>query len=124
MSAETSTNYSTAMTDADMRLTPAAAGKMAALMTDADDDDISGIRVFVTGGGCGGMAYGMTYAQEVAGYDSTLEGNGYRIVIDAVALNYLKGCEIDFAQDRFMFRNVFQAVGGSGACGGCGGSGY
>ena len=122
---ETNINYSTTMTDADMQLTPAAAGKMAALMTDADDDEISAIRVFVTGGGCGGMAYGMTYAQEVAGYDSTLEGNGYRIVIDAVAFNYLKGCEIDFTEDGFLFRNVFQAVGGSGACGGCGGgSGY
>jgi len=124
MAGESNISYSSTVTDRDMRLTPAAAGKMAALMTDAGDDEISAIRVFVTGGGCGGMTYGMTYAQEVAGYDSTLEGDGYRIVIDAVALNYLKGCEIDFAQDRFMFKNVFQAVGGSGACGGCGGGGY
>ena len=89
MSGETSMNYSTTATEQDMRLTPAAAGKMAALIADADEDEISAIRVFVTGGGCGGMAYGMTYAQEVAGYDSILEGNGYRIVIDPVALNYL-----------------------------------
>ena len=37
-------NYSTTVTEQDMRLTPAAAGKMVALIADADDDDISAIR--------------------------------------------------------------------------------
>ncbi len=64
------------------------------------------------------MAYGMTYAEGISEYDSALAGNGYKIIVDAVALNFLKGCEIDFAQDSFVFNNVFQAVGGSGMCGG------
>ena len=45
------------------------------------------------------MAYGMTYAEGISEYDSALAGNGYKIIVDAVALNFLKGCEIDFAQD-------------------------
>ncbi len=115
--------YSTTITDREMRLTPAAEAKMAELVADADPD-IKGIRVFVSGGGCSGMTYGMTYAEEVNEYDSTLNVNGCRIVVDAVALNYLQGCEIDFADDQFRFKDVFQAVGGSGTCGGCGGGGH
>lgn len=110
----------TPVADGELRLSPAAEVKMAELLANAESD-IAGIRVFVSGGGCGGMTYGMTYAEEVTEYDSALEGDGYKIIVDAVALNFLSGCEIDFAQDSFLFSNVFQAVGGSGMCGGCGG---
>ncbi len=109
----------TPVADGELRLSPAAEVKMAELVANAESG--VGIRVFVSGGGCGGMTYGMTYAEEVTEYDSALEGDGYKIIVDAVALNFLSGCEIDFAQDIFVFNNVFQAVGGSGACGGCGG---
>lgn len=116
--------YSTEVMDSDMRLTPVAEAKMAELLAGAEPG-IAGIRVFVSGGGCGGMTYGMTYAEGVTEYDSTLEGNGYKLVVDAVALNFLNGCEIDFSEDSFVFNNVFQAVGGSGTCGGCmGGGGF
>ncbi len=114
--------YSTQVSEADVRLTPAAADKMAELMASAESDVVA-IRVFVTGGGCGGMAYGMTYSGQITPYDSTLEAAGYKLVIDAVALNFLRGCEIDFAHDSFIFNNVFRAVGGSGMCGGCAGGG-
>jgi len=50
------------------------------------------------------------------------------MVIDPIALAYMKDAEIDYsddgAQSSFVFNNVFKAVGGSGACGGCGGSGH
>lgn len=115
--------FEDAFVEQSLRVTPAAGVKIAELMADVDDE-MEGVRVFVTGGGCSGMTYGMTYADAISAYDSTLEGDGYRLVVDAIALNFLKGSEIDFDEDRFMFRNVFQSVGGSGMCGGCGGSGY
>jgi len=44
-----------------------------------------------------------------------------------VALNFLRGVEIDYVERRmgasFVFNNVFAATGGSGACGGCGSAG-
>lgn len=119
----TSAAYPGVVAERDVRLTPAAGNKMAELMRDIDED-IQGVRVFVTGGGCSGMSYGITYADASSEYDSILEGDGYRILIDAVALNFLQGCEIDFDQESFVFKNVFQAVGGSGACGGCAGGGF
>ena len=124
MSQAASTAYQTQVTADDIRLTPAAASKLAELLADAEKE-VDAIRVFVAGGGCGGMNYGMTYAEGTTHYDSMLAGEGYRLVVDAVALNFLRGCEIDFAHDNFVFSNVFQAVGGSGACGGCaGGRGF
>lgn len=124
MSQAASTAYQTQVTADDIRLTPAAEDKLAELLAGAESG-VEAIRVFVTGGGCGGMSYGMTYAEGASGYDSMLAGKGYRLVVDAVALNFLRGCEIDFAHDNFVFSNVFQAVGGTGACGGCaGGRGF
>ncbi|MFQ5756294.1 MAG: HesB/IscA family protein [Acidiferrobacterales bacterium] len=122
MSETASVAFSTKVGEGDVQLTPAARAKMAELLASADDQ-IEAIRIFVAGGGCGGMTYAMTYAEDVTKYDSTLEQDGCKVVVDAVALNYLRGCEIDFSDDSFIFNNVFQAVGGSGACGGCGGGG-
>jgi iron-sulfur cluster insertion protein len=116
--------YSTRVGDSELRLTPAAQAKFAEIMAGADDE-IAGIRVFVAGGGCSGMTYDMTYTDGTDnGYDRVLEGPGFKIYVDAVALNYLQGSEIDFRDSTFVFNNVFQAVGGSGTCGGCGGGGF
>lgn len=118
--------FSTEIAESEVRLSESAASQMRALVQSAEDG-IEGIRVFVTGGGCGGMTYGMTYAEGVQPYDKVLEGDGYKLMVDAVALSYLKGCDIDFVDNglnaSFVFNNVFQSVGGSGACGGCGASG-
>ena len=119
-----SIEYSTRIGEAEMRLTPTAQTKFAEMLQEADNE-ISGIRVFVSGGGCGGMTYGMTYADNVdQAYDSVLEGPGFKVFVDPVALNYLQGCEIDFRNSSFVFNKVFQAVGGKGTCGGCGGGGF
>lgn len=116
--------YSTRIGETEMRLTPAAQAKFAELLKEADSD-IAGIRVFVSGGGCGGMTYDMTYADSVdSEYDSVLEGPGFKVVVDPVALNYLQGSEIDFTNSSFVFNKAFQAVGGKGTCGGCGGGGF
>ncbi len=116
--------YSNEIQQTDLRLTPAAESKLCELLA-AADAGVDSVRVFVAGGGCGGMGYGMTYAEQLTPYDSVLAGQGYKLVVDSVALNFLRGCEIDYAADSFVFSNVFQAVGGSGMCGGCaGGRGY
>ncbi len=125
MTATAASEYSTRIGDAEMHLTPAAQSQFAEMLASADDE-IAGIRVFVSGGGCSGMAYGMTYADATVDkdYDSVLEGPGFKIYVDPIALNYLQGCEIDFQNSSFVFNKVFQAVGGKGTCGGCGGGGF
>ena len=116
----TAAAYSSEIADDDVRITPGARVKLAELLRDAEPG-LEVIRIFVSGGGCGGMSYGMTFGEGVTEYDGLLAGDGFKVAIDAVALNYLQGCEIDYSGDAFVFSNVFQNVGGSGACGGCGG---
>ncbi len=111
----------------EMTLTPAAQEQMAALLAQVGDEDIEAVRVFVTGGGCGGMTYGMTFTDRRTEYDCVLEEGGVKVYVDAVALNYLRGVEIDYV-DRpmgasFVFNNVFASTGGSGACRACGAAG-
>ncbi|VAW96827.1 hypothetical protein MNBD_GAMMA22-1223 [hydrothermal vent metagenome] len=118
--------FNTAITDSDMVITDSAIAQMAELITNGEDD-VQAIRVFVSGGGCGGMTYGMTYAEEATKFDKIKTAEGVKLYVDAVALGYLKGCEVDFVNDgvnsSFVFNNVFQSVGGSGGCSACGASG-
>jgi iron-sulfur cluster insertion protein len=53
----------------DLSLTPAAREKMAELFSQVDDAELQAIRVFVSGGGCGGMGYGMTFTDARTEYD-------------------------------------------------------
>ena len=50
-----------------------------------------------------------------------------KVYVDAVALSYLEGVEIDYqtqgANASFVFKNVFANTGGSGVCGACGAAG-
>lgn len=110
----------------DLVITEPARSKIAELLA-GSDEEITAVRIFVTGGGCSGMNYGMTFAERSEETDSVVDGeDGFRLLIDPVALNYMRGAEIDYVDDgvnaTFVFNNVFKAVGGSGACGGCGGA--
>ena len=114
--------------DQDLKVSKAARAKVTELIQSAETD-INSVRIFVSGGGCNGMTYGMTFVDSSAPCDSILEGEeGFRMVIDPLALAYMQGAEIDYSEDganaSFVFNNVFKAVGGSGACGGCGGAGF
>ncbi|MDQ7016426.1 MAG: iron-sulfur cluster assembly accessory protein [Gammaproteobacteria bacterium] len=92
------------------------------------EDDVLGLRIFVSGGGCGGMGYSMTFATEQYDHDAVLKQDDLNVYVDSVALQFLNGVEIDY-QERsmgggsFVFKNVFKAVGGSGGCNACGSAG-
>ena len=106
-------------------LTPTARRQLATLCEQVDDDDeVEAIRIYVTGGGCAGMTYGMTFTDRRMPWDKVLKEEGFDIYVDAVAFGYLHGVEIDFVTrptgSSFVFNNVFMATGGSGGCTGCG----
>ncbi len=92
-----------------------------------NEDGVNGVRIFVSGGGCGGMSYGMTLVEQPGKYDCVLENDDLNVYVDAVALGFLEGVEIDYkvqgVNKSFVFKNVFAKTGGSGTCGACGSSG-
>jgi len=108
----------------DIRVTEAARQQLAQLAAEIEDDEIEAVRIYVAGGGCSGMTYGMTFTDRRSDYDHVLEGDGYSLYVDTVALQYIRGVEIDYVERElgatFVFNNVFQSTGGSGMCGGCG----
>ena len=125
----TEQNAGNVIDERELTVTKAARAKITALIQNAEAE-INSVRVFVSGGGCNGMEYGMTFADSSEPRDSVLEeeSEGFRMVIDPLALAYMQGAEIDYSEDganaSFVFNHVFKAVGGSGACGGCGGAGF
>ena len=88
------------------------------------EPDIVGVRIFVSGGGCSGMQYGLTFVEETHEYDCILKANGMNIYVDAITLSFLTGVEIDYVTEgvnkNFVFRNAFAATGGDATCGTCG----
>lgn len=54
------------------------------------------LRVFVSGGGCSGLQYGMSFEPHPQEYDQVVEFEGVRVVIDPTSLVYLQGAVIDF----------------------------
>lgn len=115
------------LTEDEIRITPEAQTQLSKLFEQVEDDDIEAIRIYVTGGGCSGMTYGMTFTDQQTPYDRVMEYADFRLFIDAVALNYLHGVEIDYISRptgaSFVFNNVFASTGGSGTCGACGAGG-
>lgn len=54
------------------------------------------LRVFVTGGGCSGMQYGMAFEETEKDFDTVVNVDGVRLLIDATSLVYLQGAIVDF----------------------------
>jgi len=113
------------LAETDLSLTSPAQGKMAELMGQVEDN-IQGVRVFATPGGCSGVSFGMTFTDQLNDDDNVREYDGVRVIVDAGTLEYIRGVEIDFVDAgdgdaRFVFNNLQPASGGG--CGTCGSQG-
>ncbi len=101
-----------------VKLTEAAAARLAAIMQGADGK-VLGLRVGVTNGGCAGMSYTMEYAAETKPFEEVMEDKGVTILIDPKAILFLIGTEVDFVQEKLGARFVFRNPNQTSACG-CG----
>ncbi len=54
------------------------------------------LRVFVTGGGCSGMQYGMAFQEAPEAGDTVVTCDGVRLLVDPASLMYLRGANIDY----------------------------
>jgi iron-sulfur cluster assembly protein len=60
-----------------------------------------GLRVFVAGGGCSGMQYGMALEAEPRPYDHVIEQGGVKVFVDPTSMMYLSNATIDY-EDSIM----------------------
>lgn len=58
-----------------------------------------GLRVYVAGGGCCGVNFGMALDNNIRDIDTTFNANGVMVVVDEVSIDYLRGATIDFVND-------------------------
>jgi iron-sulfur cluster assembly accessory protein len=116
-----------------VNLTPSAAEKVQELL-DQEGDPSLGLRIFVAGGGCSGMQYGMTL-DEVQDGDVVVELQGIRVLVDEMSAGYIQGSDVDYVDSLmgagFTVNNPnavstcgcghsFKTAGDSGAARSCG----
>src|SRR2546428_8422598 len=77
-----------------LSITPSASEKVRELL--AQENDLSlGLRIFVAGGGCSGLQYGMTLDEEQEG-DTVIGVGGFNVLVDEMSVGYITGSEVDY----------------------------
>ena len=120
-------------------LTPRAACELKELMLDQQKDSAA-LRVWVAGGGCSGLQYGMALDDDAPAADDQLfEQDGIKILVDGLSLQYMEGSTVDYIDDVMgggfkienpnatsscgcgsSFKTEDGQEGGGGGCGSCG----
>ncbi|NIM93925.1 MAG: iron-sulfur cluster assembly accessory protein [Anaerolineales bacterium] len=57
------------------------------------------LRVFVSGGGCSGLQYGMGLVDQIDENDLHFQFEDIDVVIDPVSISYMSGSTIDYVDD-------------------------
>ena len=103
-----------------LKLSEAAAGKIAELIADEGDPALA-LRVYVTGGGCSGMQYGFAFERDADDGDLRIEHARVALLVDPMSLQYLQGASIDYEDGLEGSRFVIHNPNATTTCG-CGSS--
>lgn len=108
-------------------LTPAASEAVKNILNERKLEGYA-LRVYVAGGGCCGVNFGMALDNNFRDVDSTFETNGVKVVVDEVSIEYLRDATVDFINDPVRGAgfavnspNAKEHSHGEGGCA-CGGS--
>lgn len=103
-----------------VRVTSAAAKRVAKLLKDEGRDDLF-LRVTVSGGGCNGYSYGFKFDAVQNPDDIAITQDGVTVLIDMLSFNYLKGSTIDYVETLEAAQFVIKNPNATSSCG-CGNS--
>jgi iron-sulfur cluster insertion protein len=79
-------------------VTENAARRIAVLRTQ-EEAEKAFLRIAVSGGGCSGFQYGLSFDRQRNEDDFVFERDGVAVVVDDVSLGLLNGAEVDFVED-------------------------
>ncbi len=79
------------------------------------------LRIAVSGGGCSGFQYGLSFDEETSPDDVVFEHGSIRVVVDDVSLELLNGSEVDFVEDLMGASFQIKNPNAASSCG-CGNS--
>ncbi len=77
------------------------------------------LRIFVTGGGCSGMSYGMSFEEKAEEGDKVLEMLGVKVLVDEFSAPFLQGTTVDFQESLMGSGFVINNPNAKSTCG-CG----
>ncbi|MHB8636783.1 MAG: iron-sulfur cluster insertion protein ErpA [Fimbriimonadaceae bacterium] len=120
-------------------LTERAASELKDLIK-SQDKGSSALRVWVAGGGCSGLSYGMALDDsQPEAEDNVFEQDGLKVYVDPLSLNYMDGAQVDYVDDVLgggfkienpnatsscgcgsSFKTADSEGAGGGGCGSCG----
>ncbi|HEY3330222.1 MAG TPA: iron-sulfur cluster insertion protein ErpA [Capsulimonadaceae bacterium] len=120
MSAATAVQTAEEVITTPLTLTDGAAEVVKDLISQQDRDDLA-LRVYVSGGGCSGLQYGMALDENIEQDDQIFETNGVKVVVDAVSLRYISGATVDYITTGVGGGFKVDNPNASGGCG-CGSS--
>ena len=104
---------------ATIEITEAAARELKRIIADQEKPEGTALRLFVQGGGCAGMSYGMGFETEPQEKDRVVESEGITVYLDPKSYLFLKGVKMDFKESLMGRGFVFENPNASGGCG-CG----
>jgi iron-sulfur cluster assembly protein len=81
--------------EAAVSLTPEAQSHLKDLLAKEGNPQLA-LRIFVSGGGCSGMQYGMAFDDNRRPDDLVIEQDGVQMVVDDYSANYIRGSQIDY----------------------------
>jgi iron-sulfur cluster assembly protein len=76
-------------------VTPTARDQVLKIMEKQGKGDAA-LRLYVQGGGCSGLTYGMTFDHRETGDEVAFEGSGLTVVVDRASAPLLEGVRVDF----------------------------
>ena len=79
-------------------ITESATNKIIDLLNEENNPDLK-LRTFVQGGGCSGFQYGFTFDELQNEDDFEFPLGNYKLVVDAMSMQYLQGAVIDYTED-------------------------
>ncbi len=83
----------------DVSLTERAASELQGMLVDNDKSNAA-LRVWVAGGGCSGLSYGMALDEnEPEEGDRVMSDKGIKIYVDELSLRYMVGAVVDYVED-------------------------
>lgn len=99
-------------------VTPVAAEKIRQALQAEGRPNVS-LRVYVEGGGCAGMQYGLVFEEAQQDGDEILDHEGFRILVDRFSAPYLSGAKIDYVTTLQGAGFKIENPNATGSCG-CG----
>ena len=103
-------------TNTTISMTKAASDAVKNILTERNLEGYA-LRVYVAGGGCCSVNFGMALDNNIRDVDTIIETNGIQVVVDEVSIDYLRGANIDFVNDPV--RGSGFAVDSPNAAGSC-----